>query len=601
MSFFGLPALATLGLALGVGAIVLALYSVRWRMPQQRVSTTALWQGVLARGRGAGRLGTLEHLMSLLLQLAIGAALVLAAGQPRFGCQSQAGRAVVLVLDASASMGTVERVETRLEIARRRVLSRVELSAGSDELALVLAGGVPTIAVPLGHPSAELRRAISAVGLRYGPGSLTEAVRRGCSLLGGRAGSLVVFTDGFEDLGECAGADLEVVTIGEKRPNIGITAFSADVAPHDPSHGVAFLQVANAWRTPVTAELRLVLDGKLLEVWPIDVQPGQSVHRSFDGLPILEPGLLEARITQIHFEDDRKDALKEDDRAFTVLARRPKIPIDLIGTSEALRLVLQSNPRYAVTRRRGLSDAVAAIKVVVGAVPGPLGEGRYLLIDPSGEALPFSVGATTKEPKITRWNDRHPILRRVVLSDLYLGEATTLTLPPAATALVSSPSTPLMFALDDGKRRVVGFGFSVEQSNLPLRVGFPVLIYNAVDWLLDARQAEDAPGQFRSDSAVRVVTPSNRILLVEPVEGKVTVPEDEVGFYRVSARDGRTLGSVAVSVNSESETLSGAQRPSAKGAVGGRARDREPWVAFLALAFALLLVEWLTFQRRMTV
>jgi hypothetical protein len=604
VSFLGLSLWATLALGLGVLVVVLTLYSVRWRMPQVRVSTTALWQGVLARGRGAGRLGSLEHIVSLALQLAIAAALVLAAGQPRFGCQSQAGRAVVLVLDASASMGTLERVETRLQIARRRAISRVELAAATDDLALVVGGGEPQVLVPLGRSSTELRRAIENAGLRIGPAALSEAVRRGCALLGGARGSLVVFTDGFEEVGACPGADVETVVIGEPRANIGITAFSAAIAPHDPKHGVLFAQVGNAWTKAVTAELRIVLDGRLLEVWPVEVPPGGSVHRSFEGLPITETGLLEGRLDKVRFADAAVDALKEDDRAFTVLVRPPKIPIDLVGASEPMKLVLQANPRYAVTARASIDGSNARATVVVGPVPRALGSGRYLLVDPSapgGAELPFALGPPVEAPQITRWDDRHPVLRRVVVSDLYIARATTLRLPATATAVAASPKTPLVFALDDGQRRVVGLGFSLDQTNLPLRVGFPVLIYNSLDWLLGARDKDELADRFRTESAVRVQTPDNRSLVLEPVQGEVVVPTEVPGFNRVTALDGRALGTISVSVSSERETIGGTQLSSSGQGFGGRAQDREIFVFLLALAVALLLVEWITYQRRMTV
>ncbi len=601
MSFHGLPIWQTAALALAVGAVVLAMYSMRWRMPQRIVSTTALWTRVLARGRGAGRLGQLEHLVSMLLQLAIGLLLVLAVGQPRFGCQSKAGRAVVLVLDASPSMATVERVETRFELARRRALSRIESSATSDELGLVLAGGAPQVLAPLGRNHALLQRAIGAATLRFGSGTLADAVQRACSLLGGGGGSIAVITDGFEDPGACDGATLELVIVGSPRPNVGITAFAAAIPPHDALHGTTFIRVENAWSAPVSIEVRLDLDGKLLQVWPLELDAGKEAHRSFDGLPLSETGLLEARLAKIHFADNATDALKEDDHAYAVLAQRPRTPIDLIGSNEPLRLALESNTRYAVSVRQTLEEARAPIKVVIGTVTSTLREGRYLLVNPRGQDLPFQDKGVTIEPKITRWDDRHPILRRAVLSDLYVNEARTLVIPPAATAIVSSLSTPLIFALDDGKLRLVTFGFDLDQTNLPLRVGFPVLVYNAIDWLLDARDAAENARGFHVASGIDVIDPSNRTTRHDPVNGFVPVPEGEVGFYRARTSDGRPLPAVAVSVSSHVETIGAAKQATATPAAAGRVRDREGWIWFLLVALVLLVVEWVTYHRRVTV
>src|SRR5262249_43557706 len=121
----GIPALWVAALAAVAVTVVLLLFTIRWRLPQRVIGTVALWKQVGAKRRGSGRLGMIEQLVSLLLQITIALLLVLAAGQPRFGCQSAAGRRVVMVLDRSASMGTQERVETRMDLARTRALSRL--------------------------------------------------------------------------------------------------------------------------------------------------------------------------------------------------------------------------------------------------------------------------------------------------------------------------------------------------------------------------------------------------------------------------------------------------------------------------------------------
>ncbi len=605
MKFYGLPVWAVLGGAAAAIAVVLSLYTVRWRLPQRIVGTTALWHRVTSSRRGAGRLGAFEHLLSMLLQLAIALALVIAVGQPRLGCQAEGGRQVVLVLDRSASMGTQERVETRLETARRRAISRLESAAATDELSLVLAGGEPEVAIPLGRDPVGLRLAITRAQLRAGPGRLAEAVERACGLVaGGGQSRLVVITDGAEPLGDCPSSTIEPILIGGPRPNVGVTAFGTGISPHDPLHASAFVQVMNSWRSDVQAELRVDLDGKLMQVAPLTLKAGETVQRTFNGIPLSGAGQLEARLSKIVFTDKGEDALHEDDRAFTVIARRAVIPIDLIGTSEPLRLVLAANPRYLVTARPSLEGAQGAVQVVAGPV-GPLaGSGRYLLVDPSGKSLPFQIGDVVTDPQITAMNQDHPILRRVVFSDVSIEEARRVKLPASATAVVEAPmATPLVFAEVNGTQRIAGLTFDLTRSNLPLRVGFPVLIYNMIDWLLQtATAADEDVTRIRSSATLQVSRPSGKPQRIEPQDGVVEVDPYEAGFYSFASLDGKVLRTFGISVASPQETqIQPRTQPTSIGRPTGTLRDREISTWMWLAALALLLLEWLSYHRRVTV
>ena len=608
MRFYGL-APGTLAIAALAGVVVLVvLYTVRWRLPQRVVGTTTLWREVMARHRGGGRLGALDHVLSLLGQLLIFLLLVLALGQPRFSCQSAGGRAVVIVLDRSASMATMERVEPRYDKAKRRALDRLATTAATDRVGLVLAGGDPEIAAPLGSMSSQVRQAIEASSVTAKSGELHRAVALACDLLhDSKDASLVLVSDGTELPGTCAGVAFEQILVGAAHPNVGITAFSTGFPPRDASRADAFVEVLDAWNTPAHVELRIDLDGKLVAVSQLELEPGVPVTRTFPGIPLTGAGRLEARLTSVSFDGGGKDALRDDDVAFAVIPLRNKIAIDLVGQSEPLRLVLSANPRYVVTPRTEMSESRGAIQVVAGDVRGTLSAGRYLLVNPSGPALPFTFGGTQKGIAISDSNDDHPILRRVILSDVFIRAATKTILPASGTAIVRSSTTPLLYTYVDGPVRAVGLAFDLLDTDLPLRVGFPVLIYNAIDWLEHAGSTDDAePAVVRSDAALDVTTPGGAVRRLQPVEGRVRIPLGEPGFYEVRSLARQPITTLAMSVSSAVETRNApaATTPGEGNATvvkAGRALDREPGTWLLLAAFFLLLVEWLTYHRRITV
>jgi hypothetical protein len=606
VTFTGLPLPVVAALGGGVAVMIILLYTVRWRLPRRTVSTVQFWTSSRASDNRSGQLGRLEHLLSLLLQLTIAALLVGALAQPRFSFQSAPARSVAIVLDRSASMNALDGGEPRLARAQRRLVERLARASATDKVGLVLAGGEPELAVPLSADSALVRTVATRASLHGGAGRLADAVGRACGMLGGRQpASLVVITDGTEPVGECAGAELETIVVAEHDAldNVGIVAFAAAELPRDGRRAEAYVEVLNASRARATAELRLDLDGSLQRVARLTIPPGERARQVFVDLGVGAGRRLIARLAQIHFEDGAKDALAADDVAYALLPQRERVRVDLIGRDPAsvgpLELALQAWPQLQVTARPAPSGA-ADVNVIVGAPPSPLAAGRYLLIDPKGANAPISVGARVAAPAITRWRDDHPILRGAVVSDLLVGEASRLELPAGATAIVSSNETPLLFALDDGERRVVGLGFPLERSNLPLRVGFPVILYNAIDWLGAHRAGRGPAGELESASPIELTPPDGKPRTLAPVDGRVRIDTGAPGFYRATA-SGKPVGEWATSVADAGETRLQSSAPKGTAAQAGRRRDAELGHVLLLLATLLLLIEWATFHRRKTV
>lgn len=606
MTFTGLQLPVVAALGVGVAVMIVLLYTVKWRLPRRIVSTVQFWTVTKASEDSSGQLGRLEHLISLLIQLTIAALLLGALAQPRFSCQSAPARAVAIVLDRSASMNAVDGAEPRLARARRRVVERLDRASATDRVGLVLAGGEPELAVPLSADPALVRAVATRAPLHGGAGRLADAVARACGMLGGlQPASVVVITDGTEPVGECTGAELETIVVADHDTldNLGIVAFAAAEMPRDGRRAEAYVEVLNASRARATAELRLDLDGSLQRVARLTIPPGERAHQVFPEITVGTGRRLTARLGQIRFENGAKDALSDDDVAYALLPQRARVLVDLVGRDPAavgpLELALQAWPQLQVTARAAPSGS-ADVNVIVGAPPAPLTAGRYLLIDPKGANAPVAVGARVASPAITRWRDDHPILRGAVVSDLLVGEASRIELPAGATAIVSSNETPLLFALDDGERRVVGLGFPLERSNLPLRVGFPVILYNAIDWLLARRAQGDSAGELASGAAIELTPPDGKPRRIAPVDGRVRIETGAPGFYRATA-SGKQVGEWATSVADAGETRLRSTGTQAAVARAGRRRDAEPAHAFLLLAAILLLIEWATFHRRKTV
>src|SRR5438093_5726201 len=115
MIFAGLP-LAQLAAIFGVAAaLVVVFYILKLRRRAVAIPFSPLWQRILRDKEATSLFSKLKRLLSLLVQLALLALLVLALGDPRAAATLVKGRTVVLLVDASASMQATDVAPSRIE------------------------------------------------------------------------------------------------------------------------------------------------------------------------------------------------------------------------------------------------------------------------------------------------------------------------------------------------------------------------------------------------------------------------------------------------------------------------------------------------------
>src|SRR5438105_2159956 len=136
MIFAGLP-FATLATIFGIaGVLMVGMYILKLRRRVVAVPFSKLWHRILKDKEATSLFSKLKRLLSLLMQLALLALLVLALGDPRAAASLIKGRNLVVLIDSSASMQATDggAGETRLDAARREVKSLIRGMGGSDRM-----------------------------------------------------------------------------------------------------------------------------------------------------------------------------------------------------------------------------------------------------------------------------------------------------------------------------------------------------------------------------------------------------------------------------------------------------------------------------------
>jgi len=485
-----------LGLLLGALAVPLvAMYLLKLRRRRVEVPSTLLWQTFLRSERLATPFERFRRHLLLLLQLLALLLLTLAFARPYLQTDVPLARSVVLVLDTSASMGATDVRPTRLKEAASQARQAVDALGPADEAMLVVAGPSTEVRVPFTRDKGKLDAALGAQTASEAEGSLRDGLQLALSMARARGGVEVdVFSDGgggdLHDL-PLGRARLRYVPVGRGDTNAGILALDLRRSPVADLDRELFVTVEGFGRAPLDGTVEVYVDDALVGLRNETLQPDAPVHLVFD-LPGTLSGQVRVKL------DVPGDQLADDDEAWLVMSPLTLRRVLLVGGDALTARALSADPRVRLTTVASADltpSQVEAADVVFfagGTVPSGLTGRRYAILGPlSGSPVRF--GDEVKVPKVLGWERTHPVLRFVQWDDVVVARARSVLDKGGLVPIVDSDGGPLVLAGEIGGGRVLQLAFDPLESDLPLRVAWPVTLLNAVGWLSEgAAGSQDA-------------------------------------------------------------------------------------------------------------
>lgn len=556
--------------------VIVLLYMLRTRRQHVPQSTLILWQRArrdLAAQRPARRL---ERSLLLLMQLLAVTLLVLALARPRLALPGGEAPTVIIV-DASASMQAVDEPPSRFSAAVAQ--AQAAAAAARGDVIVITAGPRPVVVSPPGDALAA-RIALGRLRPTDGPARLDQAIT--LALGQGRAGRprVEVFTDR-------AGAPTPGVTyhvVGSASRNVGITRVAVE---REAGGSLLVVQVLNAGGRPERVPVLVTLGDRRVAERTVSIAAGATAS-----LTIPVSGAGAARIAL-----GVDDLLAVDNVAHAVVGA-PLPRVLLAGESDRVLLqALEAIPVKVAPAQRVTPEALSAADVVVlnGTPPADLPPGNYLLLGTTATNLPLGVDGTVGVGSVLRWTGRHPVMRYVDLAGVTVGEA--LRIVPRGGEVLAEADTPLLWAYEGEGIRALVTAFRLDQSDLPLRIAFPILLSNAVSWLGGAdriAQAGDTisiPSGAAADASV--TSPDGTTTTLPASGGRVILPAVErAGLYTVRL-GGRELPLAVNPVGEESVIApmwARAERPEAEQRHIGGQRDVGQIVLLVVLV--VLILEW---------
>jgi hypothetical protein len=318
-------------------------------------------------------------------------------------------------------------------------------------------------------------------------------------------------------------------------------------------------------------------------------------------------GVIRARVTT------DKDMLAVDDEAIDYLPplRDTRVALVTAG-SEFLETLLGLDERVdlrVISPDVYNGDETVDLYVFDEFAPSTQPRHPALLFRPPGR--PWLAASDLTPPlrasaiEVTNWDETHPILEYVSMLDVRIADARHLefaTTNPTTRILASGGQTPLVVVSSDVPKWVA-VNFSLDDSDFPVHPSFPIFMQNVLTWFVGDRLP-----LRRSVGTVDVPLSNATVATIHGVAlpawsrlGSTSFEAPVPGLYVASVGAARTY--VAVNLPAGLSDVNGVTFTGRENISWetGRWLSGELWKYLLGLALVLVVFEWWTYHRRITV
>ena len=586
----------TLLLPAGLLAIFLAipiviLHMLTPRRPPTPVSSLLHWDGLRHAITAAQPWQKLRISLLLILQLLAVVLFAVALARPATLEEAVLSDHTVFIIDASSSMNAIDGAPDRLASAVAQAVAMRDDLPDNGIASLVIASSRPAVVVEHNEDPDVFERAASSIRTT-GTGVDFEATFALAEslVLPDRPTGFVLISDGQLDEIEQRLAPLgtRYVPVGAADTNRAITDLSVTAGPGGLQ---ARVTIRSTGGPAATQALRLDVDGTTVLTEQVEIPRGEVVERVFE-LPLG---------TRVAAYLDGEDLLAADNQRYAGAPVLGTLKARVHG--ESLFFVNQ-----LLSAIPGVDTDVAPgeevdFEIYVG-VPVPTEPAApFIAIDtPGGVPGVIPVGRVDNPVPTLVSND--PILDDIDVSRIAIADAQLLRVE-GATVLLGAPGAPLIVSGETSGVPYYYLAFTLEQSNLPVSIAYPILGARMVGGLATAQGVAPAltvgqPVPIRP-SDVAVIDPRDSRSRVSPGDSQPIT--DQAGFWVIETAEGDRIEIAVNPDTTESELAPAAELPDIRpmlpqvdeaDSVASVARSVLPWVlaALLAVLAAELYVSY---------
>ncbi|MFC4775178.1 VWA domain-containing protein [Paenibacillus sp. GCM10023252] len=488
---------------------ILLLYMLKRTYQDTPIASHMLWNRVLREQEANRPWQRLRSRLLLLIQLLAAVLLVLALMNPAWLRPADKTSEAVIVIDRSASMLARSSLgdRTLLEQAIAEAGSWVSAQPASRPITLIVSGEQPQlIAAKVSNPS-QVKELLNAIEPDYRHNDHAAALSLANAMYSDKQeGEIHYWTDmrvhDAEEMNELKlNAPLQVhtpepVTRSNNDTSIvyyGVTAAGDSKDSKDSWDGTATIHNDSAESKTVTVHFYLEQDKQPAASKTINIPPGEWKDAAVQNLP--GAAYYRAEIEQAG------DPYSLDNTAYSFGSASSKVKVMLVTKGnlfleKALQLAgvetTKLNPDQYVPSSGGkdteadwilldgLADKYSKDKQWAKLLDSrPVWMIEHPSLAEDRQAAPVSTAVQLKQ---------HPVTAYLSFTDTHIGRMAKVDRTAEMDAIVTYGGVPAIYAgMKEGHPRL-HFTFDLQETDLPLRPEFPVLITQAVEWMSGGSQ-----------------------------------------------------------------------------------------------------------------
>jgi len=562
--------------------LLLLLYFLKLRRTEHTIASTLLWRKAVQDLRVNAPFQKLRKNILLLLQMLLLIAVLVALAKPVMNFVRKPERNVVLVIDQSASMKTIEEDgRPRIEHAKQAATEFIDNLGGGSKAMIIGFSDRAEVVTAFTNDLRRLKNGIDGIEATDGLSRIGEAlqlaVAYSSSFVEGaddpgfipdsvQTADIELFGDGrITDAAEEFITRAEMIhhQIGAVSDNVGITAFGVRRAIDQPGIVSVFATVQNFGPQAVTTDASLFLDDRLLDVVPVELGPTdiktstqpantRDTDRSQSGRNIVFKFSHEAGGV-LRIQLSRDDALPLDNEVHAPLDPPRAMRVLIVADREPVIRTLEWTFGYALqiddvrvlstegyeaaaeeeitVEGRSAYDLVVIDKHDTDRLP----PGNYVFFNGVPKVDGVEIGDDINEYFFVTWREAHPLLRYVELETVQVAKWRRLTLPDHAARLIEGENSVVTALITDPGHRYLINAFDLLDTDFTTDVAFPIFIQNTIDYL--------AGGDVETQR--RMIAPGETITVQVPAgasEMTVTMPDQTKTEVNVEGRLNSTFG-----------------------------------------------------------
>lgn len=585
--------------------IIIVMYLLKQKAVETPISSLFLWKEMYRNVEANTPWEKLKKNWLLILQIITVIVLIIALASPYIMSASAGADHAIIVIDNSASMNAMyDENRTRLEYAIDEAQDYVRGLKTGTGISIITSNSKATLVLSNSDDKTQAVNELKAIENTYINGDCIAGVEMVKSMqTQWDSVETVCFTDTNVSMEQVEGYIVDVY--------VPMNNVSVDYVGHGTNNGklIVLAKISNYGTEEITTDVNLYGDNELLQIKTVTVGNGISEVIYFDNIDFSGDSLC--------VELTGEDAIKEDNSCYDVL--KDEQVVDVLLMTEAnvyLEKALMLVEGIQITKSNDISSFAEFMTqgydlyIFDGMVPDVLPtEGNMIFMNTRCDTLYETISpmggvmVSAADHAVTEYLDALSF----GVSNVY-----ALEKPDWAESFLKAGNECVGFIGKKDNQTICVMGFDFHNSDLPLKMEFPILIYNLVNECISSGLVGETV--INAGDSVSVNAKLNVSL---PVVTKPDGTTQELGDYRMNYTDTYELGVYYMEQSQGSEIVKAAfavnfpatesvitQAPSVmaqedsvvvKTTVSGMMNLRN---IVILVALALLGVEWIAYIRR---